>query len=200
MTSPPTSPRDVLWDGIDRVVVPRQRIAARLDELAAAIAADLGDEELTLAALMTGAVIFLADLIRRLPVRMRIHLVGMSSYPGNATESQGVNFWGPLPDNLAGQNVLLVDDILDSGRTLAAAVEKIRAAGAKSVRTCVLLAKPPRCRAADGLAEADYAGFEIGDEFVVGYGLDYNDYYRNYPDIAVLKELRRGSADAEGAR
>jgi hypoxanthine phosphoribosyltransferase len=165
----------------------RERIAARVAELAGQIVGDLDSRPLALAALMTGSLIFAADLIRQLPVRMRLHLVNISSYPGTATVSKGPRLLGPLPEDLTGQTVLLLDDILDSGRTLAKMVDVLKQAGAASVRTCVLLAKPPRLRAPEGLQAADYVGFDIGEEFVVGYGLDYDDYYRNLPDIAVLK-------------
>ena len=193
MTAPTPTTCDPLHANIARVVVPRERIAERLGELARQIADDVGGEPLTLAALLTGSIIFLADLIRRLPLMMRIHLVAISSYPGQSVRSQGVRMLGPMPDRLDGQFVLIVDDILDSGRTLAAAAERMRRAGAGQVRTCVLLAKPESRRAPDGLARADYVGFDIADEFVVGYGLDHGDYYRNLSDVVVLKEHTHSS-------
>lgn len=173
---------------VARVVIPRERIAARVAELAKEISGHLDGRPVTLAALMTGSVIFVADLIRHLPVMMKIRLVGMSSYPGTATQSEGVEVLGKMPEDLSGQTVLIVDDILDTGRTLGKAAELVRSAGADTVLTCVLLSKNTTRRAADGLAKADYVGFHIADEFVVGYGLDHGDYYRNLPDIAVLKE------------
>ena len=130
--------------------------------------------------------IFAADLIRHLPVVMRIHLLGISSYGRAATRSQGPGRLGAPTQSFAGHNILLVDDVLDSGRTLRATCELFRAAGARQVRTCVLLCKPITRRAAGGLARTDYTGFDIPDEFVVGYGLDYDDYYRNLADIVVL--------------
>lgn len=172
------------------VLVHRERIAQRVADLGAAIAADLGGRPLTLAALMTGSLIFVADLIRQLPVMMKIHLSEVSSYPGKATRSGPLAVQSPLPEDLSGQHVLIVDDILDSGRTLGRAAADVRGAGAVEIRTCVLVAKPPSRRADDGLAEADYVGFDIPDEFVVGYGMDFDDYYRNLPDIVVLKGLR----------
>jgi hypoxanthine phosphoribosyltransferase len=186
--APIDEPTVNLHDGIARIVVSRERIAARVAELGEQIARDYRARPLTIAALMTGSVIFVADLIRRLPMPMRIHLVGFSSYPGAATESQGVRVLWQAPENLAGQHVLVVDDILDSGRTLAAAIQQVRQSGADDVKSCVLVCKPAAGRAPDGLSSADYVGFDIPDDFVVGYGLDYGDYYRNLPDIAVLKE------------
>jgi len=172
---------------VGRVLVSRDRIASRIAELAQQIAADLDGRPVTIAALMTGAMIFLADLIRHLPVVMRIHLIEISSYRGASTTSQGVQVVSPLPEDLTGQDVLIIDDILDSGRTLLRATEEIRQAGAARIRTCVLVRKPTRLRAGDGLASADYVGFDIPAVFVVGYGMDFNDYYRNLPDIAVLE-------------
>jgi len=169
------------------VLVDRDRIARRVEELADQIAADLDGRPMTIAALMTGALIFLADLIRHLPVVMRIHLIEMSSYPGRATTSQSVQSISPLPEDLTGQDVLIVDDVLDSGRTLRKAVGATRRAGAERVRTCVLVRKPASSRAADGFRSVDYVGFDIPSGFVVGYGMDFDDYYRNLPDIAVLE-------------
>ncbi len=175
--------------GLDasRELISRDQLAARVTELAGEISADLGGQPLTIAALMTGALIFVADLVRHLPLMTRIHLAGMSSYPGPATTSQGPQVIAPIAEDLHGQNVLIVDDILDSGRTLSVAVEHIRQAGAREVHTCVLLRKPADQRAPDGLADADYVGFDIPNEFVVGYGLDHDDFYRNLPHVAVLE-------------
>ncbi len=171
---------------IERILIPRRRIAARIRALAGRIGADFGDRPMMLAAVMTGSLIFVADLIRHLPMKMRIHLLGLSSYPGKATKSQAITNNGER-GNLSGAHVLVIDDILDTGRTLAVTVERCREAGASAVSTCVLLRKPPARRAKDGLAQVDYVGFDVPDVFVVGYGLDYDDYYRNLPDIAVLK-------------
>ncbi|NLF31956.1 MAG: hypoxanthine phosphoribosyltransferase [Planctomycetes bacterium] len=158
-----------------------------MNDLAEAIEADFDGRPITIAAVMTGALIFVADLVRRLPSAMRIHLVQIRSYPGRAVASQGPTLLAGPPEDLTGQDVLLIDDILDSGRTLKRAVEEFRRAGAHAVRTCVLVAKPAEVRAADGLARADYVGFEIPPVFVVGYGMDFDDCYRNLPDIAVLE-------------
>ena len=173
---------------IERILIPRRRIAARIRALAGRMAADFDERPMMLVAVMTGSMIFVADLIRHLPMKMRIHLIGLSSYRGGATENQGVKTLGQRGQELAGKRVLIIDDILDSGRTLAATVDACREAGAESVRTCVLLRKPPARRKAGGLNEVDYVGFDVPDVWVVGYGLDYDDYYRNLPDIAVLKK------------
>ncbi|MFW6145766.1 MAG: phosphoribosyltransferase [Planctomycetota bacterium] len=167
--------------------MPRERIAQRLDDLADTIETDFDGRPITIAAVMTGALIFTADLIRRLPSAIRIHLVQIRSYPGAALASQGTHLLAGPSEDLTDQDVLLIDDILDSGRTLKRAVEKFHQAGARRVRTCVLVAKPLEVRDPAGLPHADYLGFEIPPVFVVGYGMDFDDCYRNLPDIAVLE-------------
>ena len=181
---------------IERVLLDGKTIAARVREMAEQITRDHsppnveGDAEVTIVPILTGAMIFAADLIRGIPLAMRINLMTVSSYPGRNVRSRGSEVLSQQLHDVAGRHVVLVDDILDSGGTLAAVVPVLRDAGAASVRTAVLLRKklatPPRM-------EADYVGFEIPDEFVVGYGLDYDNLYRNLPDIVVLRaEALRG--------
>jgi len=140
---------------------------------------------LTLVPILTGSVIFLADLIRHMPMFMRIELISVSSYPGVHTTPGKLRILTDLHAlNLKGRDVLLVDDILDSGQTLAAVAQALKEKEIASLRTCVLLRKQ---RDKPPAMDVDYACFDIPDEFVVGYGLDYNDYYRNLPYIATLK-------------
>jgi len=142
---------------------------------------------ITLVPILTGSIIFLADLIRHLPLYMQIKVMSVSSYPGQATTSQGVRIRSELedlPEDLSARHVLVIDDILDSGRTLRAVSDRLRARRPASVRTCVLLRK----QRPEAFAFAvDYVCFDIPDEFVVGYGLDFNGYYRNLPEIVTLK-------------
>ena len=133
---------------------------------------------------LTGAMIFCADLIRHIPIAMRIGLLAVSSYPGRSVRSQGSRVLGEQLGDLTGRHVLLVDDILDSGGTVRLVQSLLQEAGAAVVRSCVLLRKD---RPAAREISLDYVGFDIPDEFVVGYGLDYDDYYRNLPDIVTLK-------------
>ena len=176
------------------ILIDRHRIDARVRELAAEITAALGPSEIrnpkseiTLVPILTGSIIFLADLIRHLPLYMRIRLLSISSYPGRATTSRGATVreeLSTLPSSVAGSHVLLIDDILDSGHTLTLARDLLAQRRPASLRTCVLLRK----RRPEAMAcPVDYVCFDIPDAFVVGYGLDFNDYYRNLPDIVTLR-------------
>ena len=174
---------------IDRVLIPHERIAERVAELARQVTADhspprVASGEVTIVPIMTGAMIFCGDLIRQIPIAMKIGLMAVSSYPGTSLSTKGSQLLGERIGDVTGRHVLVLDDILDSGGTIRAVVARLRQMGAASVKSCVLLRKD-RPSARD--VEVDYIGFEIPDEFVVGYGLDYNDYYRNLPDIVTLK-------------
>ena len=185
---------------IDHVLIPQERIAERVAELARQITADhtadiAGTEEaeVTIVPILTGAMIFCADLIRQIPIAMQIGLLTVSSYPGRSLRTQGSQVIGQQLGDVKGRHLLLVDDILDSGGTIRLVTGLLKELGPASVRTCVLLRKDlPTAQA----VAADYVGFEIPDEFVVGYGLDYNNYYRNLPDIVTLKRevLSRSTA------
>jgi len=175
---------------IERILIDRKTIAGRIAELGEAIVDDLGgrveQDGLILVPVMTGSITFVADLMRELPLRMRIGLVTASSYPGTSTASQGVTLQGlQLPDSLEGRHILILDDILDSGRTIRSVRAEIESRSPSSVRSCVLLRK--RIPSAMD-TPCEYVGFDIENEFVVGYGLDYDDYYRNLPDIGVLRD------------
>jgi hypoxanthine phosphoribosyltransferase len=166
-----------------RCLIEEHRIAQRVDELAAQISADYAGRPLTLVGVLTGSLVFLADLMRRISVPHKISLLQASSYRGSATFPGGLRLNLDLLPPLDGRHVLLVDDILDTGQTLAALVEELRSRGAASVRSAVLLWKNERTTAP---VVPDYVGFEIPDRFVVGYGLDYNDEFRHLPYIGTL--------------
>jgi hypoxanthine phosphoribosyltransferase len=186
---------------VAEVLIGRRAIARRIRALARQIAGDFRADrdaeasddasadggELTLVPILTGSIIFVSDLIRCLPFRMKIRLISVSSYPGTTTASKGAHLreaLGALPEALAGAHVLVIDDILDSGHTLSLVTRLLRENQPATLRTCVLLRKrrPEAMRFA-----VDYVGFDIPDEFVVGYGLDFNDYYRNLPEIVTLR-------------
>jgi len=179
-----------LRSAVDRVLIDGPALRLRVAELADEVTRDHGpdklggDAEVTIVPILTGALVFAADLIRAIPLPIKINLLAVSSYPGKSIRSLGPEVLGQQLGHVEGRHVVLVDDILDSGRTLAQVVPLVRDLGATSVRSCVLLRKklpqPPAI-------EADYVGFEVPDEFVVGYGLDYDNLYRNLPDICVLK-------------
>jgi hypoxanthine phosphoribosyltransferase len=182
-----------MFRDIDKVLIGRERIAERVHELGAQIAQDLqrelGDDgdhtgEIVLVSVLTGSIVFVADLIRQLPVKLSLGLVAVSSYPGTSMESKGAMLRSELPKNLTGKHVLVVDDILDSGQTLDVLSRLILEQKPASLRLAVLLRKPGKAKVA---VKVDYVGFDIPDEFVVGYGLDYDGFYRNYPEIATLK-------------
>jgi hypoxanthine phosphoribosyltransferase len=175
---------------IDRILIPQEKIATRVRELAREIIVDhtppkmAGEPEITIVPILTGAMIFCCDLIRRIPFAMKMGLLTVSSYPGSSIRTQGSQVLSQQLGDVKGRHVVIVDDILDSGGTIRAVVPLIESLGAASVKTCVLLRKD---RPAAKELTVEYVGFEIPDEFVVGYGLDYNNYYRNLPDIVTLR-------------
>jgi hypoxanthine phosphoribosyltransferase len=169
---------------IERVLFDWPAIHKRLDEMAAQITADYSDRELTVIAILTGSLMFMSDLLRRIPLPLRLDCLSVVSYHGKTQTSGDVVFKLAVPD-VGGQDVLILDDILDTGYTLAAVRKKLQTAKPRSIRVCVLLSKRKQ-RARD--VDADYIGFEIDDEFVVGYGLDFMERYRNLPYVGVLRK------------
>lgn len=191
-----------MFEDVGTVLIEREKINARVRELGNQLAADLEaslraeghnpadhPDRIVMVPILTGGMVFAADLIREMPMKLSIRLVTVSSYPGQTTVSKGAALRGTLPHDLEGRHVVVVDDILDSGQTLALVKQLILEQNPASVRLCVLLDKQvPRV----AHVSADYTGFEIPDEFVVGYGLDYNGFYRNVPHIVSLaEELRK---------
>jgi len=172
-----------MQEDIREILIDRYAIQARVHKMAGQIAADYGEREFVLMPLLTGSIIFVADFVRHLPVRMRIDVMAVSSYRGRATTNVGTRVVYPASFDVQSKHVLIIDDILDSGRTIKVVRELLSEQGAASVKSCVLLKKKLSVAPA---VEADYVGFEIPDEFVVGYGLDFNGYYRNLPDLAIL--------------
>jgi len=171
-------------DDIERVLIDEAVIEKRLDAMAAEIERDFPQGPLVVIILLKGALVFAADLLRRVPRVLEIECLNVASYHGGLESSGVVDFLDRHFPEVKGHQVLLLDDILDTGRTLHAVTRRLMDEGAVAVKTAVLLAKD-KVRAAE--VEADYVGFEIGDDFVVGYGLDYQGKYRNLPYVGILK-------------
>ncbi|HKC90434.1 MAG TPA: hypoxanthine phosphoribosyltransferase [Candidatus Limnocylindria bacterium] len=171
-------------DDIAEILVSAEDIGAKVRELGTRIAADYAGKDLVLVSILKGALPFLADLMRATQIPLALDFLEVSSY-GTGTESSGVvRILKDLAQPIEGRDVLVVEDILDTGQTLTYVMEHLRAQRPASVRLCVLLDKPAR-RVVP--VEIDYRGFEIPDKFVVGYGLDYAERYRNLPFVGVLK-------------
>jgi hypoxanthine phosphoribosyltransferase len=173
---------------LGQVLISKDQIARRITQLAEEIRTHYDgreNSELVIVAIMTGSLVFLADLIRQLPLPIRLALMIVSNYPGTATQARGVQIRYDIQENIANKDVLVVDDIFDTGQTLSAVIDLLKERAARSVRTCVLLKK---LTAGHENIEPDFVGFEIPDKFVVGYGLDYNNLFRNCPEIAVLDQ------------
>ncbi len=174
-----------------KVLIEADRIQAKVRDLGARVASDYEGRPLTVLGILKGSVFFLVDLLKSVPIPLKLEFLRASSY-GDGTSSSGTVTLGPIHSSLEGRDVLVVDDILDSGRTLAAIVAAVRATGAASVKTCVLVDKK-KPRAVEH--EADYSAFEIPNVFIVGYGLDYAELYRNLPHIAIVSpEVAGGDA------
>jgi len=177
------------WRGdLREILITETQIQRRIAELARAVTRDYVGRDPVVVALLTGTLMFLADLVRRLAIPLKLDFIGVSSYR-EGTASRELVFTKDLRLDVAGRDVLVVDDILDTGRTLKAVRSRLEKIKVGSLRTCVLLDKPSRRTEP---IEADYVGFVIPDLFVVGYGLDYAERYRNLPFVAVLRpELYR---------
>ncbi|MEP6602534.1 MAG: hypoxanthine phosphoribosyltransferase [Spartobacteria bacterium] len=173
-----------MQDDLERVLFDEATIHRRLDEIAAQISQDYRDRELTVIAVLNGSLMFMADLLRRIPLPLKLDCLSVASYHGRAQTTGEVIFKQVALPDVVDRHILILDDILDSGHTLAAIREKLETMKPRSIRVCVLLSKKKvRARAVD----ADYIGFEIEDEFVIGYGLDFMERYRNLPCIGVLR-------------
>lgn len=170
---------------IEEILFTREAIRNRIAQLGEEITKEYRGSNLTLMALLKGGVVFISDLMRHIPIHLDIDFIVASSY-GSETQSSGVVKLKVFPEaDLSGRRVLVLDDILDTGNTMSTVMAELTKRGAEEVRSCVLLDKAAR-RIVD--INADHFGFAVEDQFVVGYGLDYADRYRNLPYIGVLKE------------
>jgi hypoxanthine phosphoribosyltransferase len=174
-----------IWrDEVDRILIREGEIQRRVRELAREISRDYKNRDLVIVALLNGTIMFLADLIRHLALPLRLDFIGVSSY-GQGTESRELVFTKELRLDVRGRHVLLVDDILDTGKTIQRVSATARALKPRSLKVCVFLDKKAR---RTEKVQAHYVGFEIPDYFVVGYGLDFAERYRNLPFVGVLRE------------
>jgi hypoxanthine phosphoribosyltransferase len=171
-------------DDIAEVLVSEEQIRSRVAEMGNQISSDYAGQELLLIGLLRGAIVFLSDLMRAISIPVRLDFIGISSY-GVSTESGAVRLVMDLETDIANRHVLVVEDIVDTGKTLSYLVENLKSRQPASLRVCALLDKPERRTVP---IQVDYVGFEIPDKFVVGYGLDFAEGYRNLPFVGVLKE------------
>jgi hypoxanthine phosphoribosyltransferase len=170
---------------VEQVLISEEALQRRIAELGAQVSADYAERNPLLICVLKGGYMFLADLTRALTIRHGIDFMAVSSY-GNATESSGaVRILKDLDRDITGRHILLVEDIIDTGSTIAYLLENLRVRQPESIRICTLLSKPSRRIVP---LEIDYVGFEIPNEFVIGYGLDYAENYRNLRFIGVLKK------------
>lgn len=169
---------------IDRILLDEQQIRARVAELADKVTADYQDKDLVVISVLKGAFVFMADFVRSVKLNLRLDFMSASSYGSGTSSSGKLNVRMDIKTDVKGKDVLIIEDILDSGVTLSYVKKHIYDLGAASVKVCTLLDKPER-RVAD--IAADYVGFSIENEFVVGYGLDFAEDYRNLPYIGILK-------------
>lgn len=170
---------------LGRIMLTEEEVQKKVEALAEAINQDYPDGELIVVGILKGCFVFVADLVRKLQADVRVHFMQVSSY-GDGTESTGeIVIKKDLDIDIAGKHVILAEDIIDSGNTLSKLVPLLESRNPASVKVCALLSKPSRRQVE---FEADYTGFEIPDEFIVGYGLDCAEAYRQLPYIAVVAE------------
>ena len=175
---------NVMERDIEKVLFSEEQLQTRVRELGEQISADYAGKEPLLISVLRGSYIFMADLSRAISQSCTIDFMAVSSYGGGTTSSGQVEIVKDLSDSIEGKDLLVVEDILDSGNTLSYLLQILQARHPASIRLCTLLDKPSR-RVKP--IKADYVGFEVPDEFVVGYGLDYDEKYRNLPYIGVVK-------------
>jgi len=180
----PKDEEKVLFRDLERILYTDEQIQKRVSELGQQISADYADKDLVLISILKGGIIFLADLTRAITIPHAFDLMGASSYKNRASSTGKVIITKDTELNLEGKDVLLVEDILDTGHTLSVIIELLKIQDPASVEICCLLNKQ-RARKVD--LPLKYTGFEIPDEFVVGYGLDFNEKYRNISGLGILK-------------
>jgi hypoxanthine phosphoribosyltransferase len=181
----PVTRQPQLEEDVAAILITEEQIRTKVAELGAQLSADYAGRSLTLVSVLKGSLPFMADLMRQISVPVTIDLMEVSSYGGPSTETSGlVRILKDLSASIEGKDVVIVEDIIDTGLTLNYLVRYLRGKNPRSLRICALLDKPARRLVEIAI---DYRGFTIPDQFVVGYGLDYGEHYRNLPFIGVLK-------------
>jgi hypoxanthine phosphoribosyltransferase len=170
---------------VDKVLITEDEILAKAGEIAERINKDYAGEELICLGVLRGAVIWFSDLVKKIKLPVRFDFIRISSYGGRTESSGNVEIHRDTWLDVKGKNVLIVEDIIDSGRTLLNLLHEFKSRGAKSIKTCAMIDKPER-REVD--YNADYIGFEVPNVFIVGYGMDVDDKFRNLDCIASIKE------------
>lgn len=174
----------MMYNDILRVLIHEKDIQKRTDEIAAEITKDYAGEEVLMVCILRGAALFFADLVRRVKLDVNFDFMAVSSYGEGISTSGEVRIIKDISNPIQGKNVIIVEDIIDSGNTLSYLVRLFKQRNPKSIKIASLLDKPDR-REVD--ITGDYIGFSIPNDFVVGYGLDYKEKYRNMPDVCILK-------------
>ena len=174
-----------LQNDIAKILIPTEQLQKRIAELGEAISRDYAGKDLLLVCILKGGVLFLTDLMRAIRISHVIDFMAISSYGGARTESSGVvRIILDLNTSIEDRNVLIIEDIIDTGQTLAHIIDLLKTRNPQSLKICTLLNKPSR---REVQVDVDYIGFDIPNEFVVGYGLDFDEKYRNLPFVGVLK-------------
>ncbi len=174
-----------MLEDIKSVLISQSELDAKVSELGARISSDYAEKNLLVLSVLKGASVFMSDLIRKITIPIQIDFMAASSYGKGTSTTGSVKIIKDLDIDVSGFDILIVEDILDSGVTLSKLIKILESRGPKSVNVCALLSKPSRRKVE---VPVKYEGFIVPDEFVVGYGLDYAEYYRNLPFIGVLKE------------
>lgn len=188
-----TEPVNNVIRGIKKVIITREEMQKKSEELGKRISQDFEGRDLVLIGVLKGSIVFMVDLMRNISIPITIDFISVSSYGDKATSSGEVTLMKDTDRGVEGKDILIVEDIMDTGLTLKYIKDIFAARKAKSISICTALDKPSR-RDKNIDIKANYVGFEIPDEFVVGYGLDYSERYRNIPDICVLdEEIYRGN-------
>lgn len=173
-----------MMQDIEKVLISEEEIQAKIRELGATLAEEYRDKNPIFLGILKGVIVFFADMIRAVPIPCEIDLIAVSSYGAGTVSSGKIKMEKDLSLDLEGRHIVILEDIIDSGRTLSYTIDYLKSKNPASLKICTLLDKPAR-RQVD--LEADYIGFTVPDEFLIGYGLDYAEHYRNLPYIGILK-------------